>query len=117
MLAGSTRRWISPGRLTGQRGLAVTCDHEGVARALGPHKVCLMKNHGVAIAGASIEESVIIGIMLENACRIQMLIEAAGSAAPEFPADDVQLLKDKIKRPEQMAVNFDYLRRKVKRQR
>ncbi|MGE0626361.1 MAG: class II aldolase/adducin family protein [Hyphomicrobiaceae bacterium] len=87
----------------------------GVARALGPHRVCLMKNHGVAMAGASIEDAVISAIMLENACRIQMLVEAAGDPAPEFPPDDLQLLKDKIGRHEQMVINFDYLVRKVKR--
>ncbi len=87
----------------------------GVARALGPHKVCLMKNHGVAVAGSSIEEAVIVAIMLENACRIQLLIEAAGGAAPEFPPEDVELLREKLSRHEQMVVNFDYLSRKLKR--
>ncbi len=87
----------------------------GVAKALGPHNVCMMKSHGVALAGSSIEEAVITGIMLENACRIQLLIEAAGNPQKEFPPDDLKLLQDKITRPEQMVVNFEYLRRKVKR--
>ena len=87
----------------------------GVAKALGPHSVCMMKSHGVALAGGSIEEAVITGIMLENACRIQLLIEAAGNPQKEFPPDDLKLLQDKITRPEQMVVNFEYLRRKVKR--
>ena len=90
---------------------------EGVARALGPHRICLMKNHGIAVAGASIEDSVISAIMFENACRIQMLVEAAGGAAPEFPPEDIKLLTDKLARPDQMAVNFEYLRRKLKRSR
>ena len=87
----------------------------GVARALGPHNVCMMKSHGVALAGRSIEEAVITGIMLENACRIQLLVEAAGNPQKEFPPDDLALLTEKITRPEQMVVNFDYLRRKVRR--
>jgi ribulose-5-phosphate 4-epimerase/fuculose-1-phosphate aldolase len=89
----------------------------GVARALGPHKACLMKNHGVAIAGASIEEAVITAIMLENACRIQLLIEAAGNPATEFTPEDLALLQEKIGKPEQMAINFEYLRRKVRQRR
>ena len=89
----------------------------GVAKALGPHKVCLMKNHGVAIAGTSIEDAVITAIMFENACRIQLLVESAGKAAPEFPEEDLALLRDKIARHDQMVVNFDYLRRKVRRRR
>ena len=87
----------------------------GVARALGPHKVCFLKNHGVAIAGTSIEDAVITAIMLENACRIQILIESAGNPLPEFPDEDLQLLRDKVTRHDQMVVNFEYLRRKVKR--
>lgn len=87
----------------------------GVARALGPHKVCLMKSHGVAVAGTSIEDAVIGAIMLENACRIQILVETAGNPAPEFPAEDIALLKEKLGRHDQMVVNFDYLRRKLKR--
>ena len=89
----------------------------GVAKALGPHSVVMMKSHGIAIAGRTIEDAVITGIMLENACRIQLLIEAAGNPQKEFPPDDLALLQDKICRLDQMAVNFEYLRRKVKRRR
>ena len=88
-----------------------------VARALGaaPNQVCMMKNHGVAVAGTSIEDCVISSIMLENACRIQMLVEAAGHPAEEFPPEDLKLLQDKLGRHDQMVVNFDYLLRKAKR--
>ena len=39
--------------------------------------------------------------MLENACRIQCLAEAAGDLAPEFPPEDVKTLYDKLSRGEQ----------------
>lgn len=84
----------------------------GVARALGPNKAVLLKNHGVAVGGASIEETVILALMLENACRLQILTLSAGRLAPEFPRADVLRLQDKITRPEQYSINFDYLRRK-----
>lgn len=87
----------------------------GVAKALGPHKACFMKNHGVAVAGASIEESVYFALMLENAAQVQILAEAAGGVAPEFPHDDIKRLQDKLTRPEQIVVNFNYLVRKLKR--
>jgi L-fuculose-phosphate aldolase len=87
----------------------------GVAKALGPHPAVLLKNHGVVVAAASIEEVVIRTIMLENAAMIQMIIEAAGDAAPEFPRADIDKLKHDISRPEQFAINFDYLVRRVKR--
>jgi L-fuculose-phosphate aldolase len=87
----------------------------GVAKALGPHPAVLLKNHGVVVAAASIEEVVIRTIMLEHAAMIQMIIEAAGDAAPEFPRTDIDKLKHDISRPEQFAINFDYLVRRVKR--
>src|SRR5258708_34248921 len=87
----------------------------GVAKALGAARGVLLKNHGVVCVGASIEEVVISTIMLENAAMIQMIAEAAGTPAPEFPLADIQKLKHDISRPEQFAINFDYLVRRPDR--
>ncbi len=87
----------------------------GVARALGSRRAVLLKNHGVVVAGATIEEVVISTIMLENAAMIQMIAEAAGTPAPEFPLADIEKLKHDISRPEQFAINFEYLVRRAKR--
>ena len=87
----------------------------GVARALGPGRGVLLKNHGIVVTGASIEEAVIGTIMLENGAQVQLLAEAAGDPAPEFPREDIEQLKHDISRPEQFVVNFDYLARRVKR--
>jgi L-fuculose-phosphate aldolase len=89
----------------------------GVARALGSHRAVLMKNHGVAVAGETIEAAVIAAIMLENAAMIQIVSEAAGAAAAEFSDDDIATLKGNIARPEQFAINFDYLVRRLKSRR
>jgi L-fuculose-phosphate aldolase len=86
-----------------------------VAKALGPHRAVLLKNHGIAVAAASIEEAVISTIMLENAAMVQMIVEAAGDPAPEFPREDIEKLKHDISQPEQFKINFDYLARRVKR--
>jgi L-fuculose-phosphate aldolase len=51
--------------------------------------------------------------MLENACRIQLLAEAAGPLGPQFPAEDVAKLRYNLTRPDQYVVNFDYLRRRL----
>jgi len=87
----------------------------GVARALGARRAVLLKNHGVVVVGATIEEVVISTIMLENAAMVQMITEAAGAPAPEFPLADIQKLKHDISRPEQFNINFDYLVRRAKR--
>jgi L-fuculose-phosphate aldolase len=74
-----------------------------------------LKNHGVVVTGASIEETVIGIIMLENGAMVQLLAEAAGELAPEFPREDIQQLQHDISRADQFVVNFDYLARRVKR--
>ena len=86
-----------------------------VAHALGPGRAVLLKNHGVVVTGATIDEAVIGTIMLENGAMVQLLAEAAGEVAPEFPRDDIEKLKHDISRPEQFAINFEYLARRVKR--
>ena len=87
----------------------------GVAKALGPHRAVLLKNHGVAVTGKDIAETVIGTIMLENAAMVQMIAEAAGEPALEFSRADIEKLKHDIGQPEQFRVNFDYLVRRVKR--
>jgi L-fuculose-phosphate aldolase len=87
----------------------------GVARALGPHRAALLKNHGVVAAGASLAEAVVTVIMLEKAAMMQMITEGAGDPAPEFPRADIEKLRADITRPEQFAINFDYLVRRVER--
>jgi ribulose-5-phosphate 4-epimerase/fuculose-1-phosphate aldolase len=67
------------------------------------------------VTGATIDEAVIGTIMLENGAMVQLLAEAAGEVAPEFPRDDIEKLKHDITRPEQFVINFEYLARRVKR--
>jgi L-fuculose-phosphate aldolase len=87
----------------------------GVAKALGPHRAVLLKNHGLVIASPTIEETVICALMFEDAAKVQLIAEAAGECAPEFPAEDIAKLKHDISRPEQFKINFDYLARRVKK--
>jgi ribulose-5-phosphate 4-epimerase/fuculose-1-phosphate aldolase len=87
----------------------------GVARALGNHKAVLMRNHGVAVVGATVEEATVLTIWLDNAAQIQLLAEAAGGPGPMFDAGPIQRLHDNITRPEQYTINFEYLRRRAQR--
>jgi len=87
----------------------------GVARALGKCKAVLMRNHGVALAGKTVEETTILAIMLDNACQIQLLAQAAGGIGEEFTPEAVAKLHHDITRPAQYTVNFEYLRRKALR--
>jgi hypothetical protein len=40
-------------------------------------------------------------------------VEAAGDPAPEFPGQDIEKLQREMSAPEQFAINFDYLARRV----
>ena len=84
-----------------------------VAQALGAAKAVLMRNHGVAVVGESLDESTVLTILLDNACQIQLLAQAGGGIGPMFDADDVQRLHRNITRPDQYSVNFEYLRRRA----
>ena len=86
-----------------------------VARDLGNCKAVLMRNHGVAVVGGTVDESTILTIMLENACQIQLAAMAAGGLGKVFTAEQVAKLHNDITRPEQYTINFDYLRRKAYR--
>jgi L-fuculose-phosphate aldolase len=85
----------------------------GVAQALGLHKAAFLRNHGVVVVGASLEESTVLSLLLEEACRIQLLAMAAGGVGPMFDDDSIARLHHNITRPEQYTINFDYLRRKA----
>lgn len=87
----------------------------GVARALGPHKAVLLRNHGVAVVGACVEEATVLALLLEEACKIQLLAQASGGVGEVFAPDSIQRLHHNITRPEQYSINFDYLRRRVQR--
>ena len=87
----------------------------GVARALGSCKAVLLRHHGAVVVGATVEESTVLTLMLDNACRIQLLAEAAGALGPLSDADSTLRLHHNITRPEQYTVNFEYLRRRAHR--
>lgn len=86
-----------------------------VASSLGPYNVVMMKCHGIAAAGATIEHAVVLTLMLEEASKIQLLADGTGQSTPEFSREQVLALRDKISQPDQFAVNFDYLVRRANR--
>lgn len=89
----------------------------GVAKALGQKRACFLKNHGVVVVGRSVADAVVGAIMLEHACRVQILVESTGSVSDVFPAEQIRQLQEKLSAHEQMQINFDYLRRKLQQRR
>ncbi|WP_375401654.1 class II aldolase/adducin family protein [uncultured Amnibacterium sp.] len=59
-----------------------------LAGVLGDQRAAFMVNHGIVTAGASLEEAVVRAVLLENACRQQLLALQAGTpiTAPDARA-------------------------------
>ena len=84
-----------------------------VARCLGQHKALLLKNHGIVVAGVTVEEAVYHALLLEDACRLQLLADAAGGAKALFSDDEVSKLGERLLRSEAIETTFAYLARRT----
>jgi L-ribulose-5-phosphate 4-epimerase len=79
-----------------------------VAGTLSDHNAVLLRNHGIVTAGRSIEEAVMTAIMLEKACRIQMMAEAAGGVRVHTPVEEAMAKRARIYSDESLRLAFDY---------
>jgi L-fuculose-phosphate aldolase len=64
---------------------------QGVATAIGDHKALFMRNHGIVLAAASIEEAVVSAMLIEKASRAQLAAINLGDVS--VTDDDEALLK------------------------
>ena len=53
-----------------------------IAHALGDHKACILRNHGLLTVGQSVDEAAWWFITMERTCEVQLLAEAAGDSGP-----------------------------------
>ena len=58
-----------------------------LARALGNHRAVLIKMHGAAVVGASLEEAFVAAIQLEENAQVQLMAEASGKVTPMTQQD------------------------------
>ena len=67
----------------GTAGLVTTPqDGKAVARALGPGRAVLLRNHGILVAGEDISWAVLTALTLERAARIQFIAQVMGDPVP-----------------------------------
>ncbi len=83
VFSAGLRRW------DGAPGLVDTVESGvSLARALGGDRALLLVGHGIVTVGTSIGIAVTTAIMLEQACRVQLLAQGFGGvAAPMAPAE------------------------------
>jgi ribulose-5-phosphate 4-epimerase/fuculose-1-phosphate aldolase len=67
---------------------------DGLARALGGRRAVLLKMHGAAIVGPSLEEAFVAAIQLEENAQQQLLAEATGTVEAMTPADVARCVKE-----------------------
>jgi ribulose-5-phosphate 4-epimerase/fuculose-1-phosphate aldolase len=95
--------------------LIVTKDQgAGVARALGAHKALFMRNHGVVIAAATVEEAVFTAILLEKACRANLAALGAQPYSVTTP-EEAAFKRQQIYHEQNLQAAWDYFARKLER--
>jgi L-fuculose-phosphate aldolase len=89
---------------------------QAVATALGERRAVLMRNHGITVAGPSIEVATVWASELERSCRTQLAATQLGPLAP-IPSDDVARMYDRFERgyPGRNEAIWRYLVRKAQR--
>lgn len=62
-------------------------ERERLARDLGPHRACILRNHGLLTCGASVAQAFLTMRRLQHACELQ-LAALAGGAEIVVPSDE-----------------------------
>jgi len=87
-----------------------------VADALGQNRAAILKNHGIVVVGASVQEAVIGAQVLESAARVQVRAMAAGTLDP-LPEASARQSKKFLGQKDIFNWKFDYYARRVLRER
>ena len=87
---------------------------EIISKALGDKKAILLAHHGLLVAGASVEEACVMGVMFERAARLQLLAMAAGKIQPIDPNLGTEAQKW-VSTPKRAVATFAYYARRAER--
>ncbi len=88
---------------------------KALAETLGKRPVAILRNHGIAATGASVQESVWMSLKIERACQMQLLAENAGGPKLFVKDEDVADKQKKSLRQDLYDNAFDYALRKFRR--
>ena len=86
-----------------------------LADALGDAPACLMPRHGAVTAGPDVATAVMYAVLLERACRTQLMAMAAGDPQMWSDADETRLKREQVWNPGQLHAGYGYLLRKAER--
>lgn len=86
---------------------------QALARDLGEANGILMPHHGAVAAGPDVETAVMYAVLLERACRTQLLAEAAGGPATWSDEAETMFKRDQVWNRDQLHAGWRYLLRKI----
>jgi L-fuculose-phosphate aldolase len=81
---------------------------QAVAACLDGRNALLLRNHGIVTAGRSIEEAVMTAVLLEKACKVQLLAEQAGGPRATTDPTEARIKRDRIYAPASLQAAFEY---------
>lgn len=88
-----------------------------VARTMGPANALILRNHGIVTAGRTVEEAVMTAIMLEKACRTQLLALASGEVRAWSTLEDARAKTGRIYTQASLKTAFQYCVRQMEQSR
>ena len=103
-------RFTRTGALVDTAGLGAA-----LAETLGGAPACLMPSHGAVTAGPDAATAVMHAILLERACRTQLMAMAAGQPTVWSDPAEVTLKREQVWNPGQLRAGWQYLLRTVER--
>lgn len=83
-----------------------------VARCLNAHRALLIRNHGVVVTGASVEEATVYAVLLERAARLQVIASQVGALSTSTPLE-TEGKGEQVFYPKNIDNFWDYLVRKL----
>jgi ribulose-5-phosphate 4-epimerase/fuculose-1-phosphate aldolase len=95
--------------------IATTSLGAALAEALGGARACLMPQHGAVAVGPDIETAVMHAVLLERACRTQLMALAAGGPRVWSDRYEVELKRDQAWNSGQVQAGWQYLLRAADR--
>ena len=87
-----------------------------IAAALGNNRAAILKNHGIVVVGASLQEAVVGALVLEGAASVQVRAMAAGKLDP-LPDAAARQSKKFLGQADIFNWKFDYYARRILKER
>jgi ribulose-5-phosphate 4-epimerase/fuculose-1-phosphate aldolase len=88
---------------------------QALADALGQANACLMPQHGAVSVGPSVESAVMHAVLLERACRTQLMAMAAGGPRVWSDAVEARHKRHQVWNGDQLEAGWRYLVRRGER--